>query len=115
MAPEAVVLASSIDMVAALHRTWIGGGPLCEISRPSASRVYCRAFPSSLAGPALKWFNQLIDGCITYFEDLKKRFTRIYGGRLRQDKDEHSLMTIQQGESEWRDFQTEFNLVPGAD
>ncbi|GAA0168130.1 hypothetical protein LIER_22916 [Lithospermum erythrorhizon] len=39
------------------------------------NRVYYMAFPSSLAGQALKWFNQLLGGCITSFEELKKRFT----------------------------------------
>ncbi|GAA0155105.1 hypothetical protein LIER_38019 [Lithospermum erythrorhizon] len=71
-------------------------------------------------GPALKWFNQLREGCITSFEELKKRFTRTYVGRVRQDKDEHSFMTIKKKENEaiwsFQDrFQTEFNLVRGTD
>ncbi|GAA0183842.1 hypothetical protein LIER_31188 [Lithospermum erythrorhizon] len=41
-------------------------------------KVYYRAFPSSLAGPALKWFDQLSEGCITSFEELKRWFTRTY-------------------------------------
>ncbi|GAA0158648.1 hypothetical protein LIER_15614 [Lithospermum erythrorhizon] len=51
------------------------------------SRVYYKAFPSILAGPALKWFNRLPNGCITSFEALKNRFTRAYVGRVRQAKD----------------------------
>ncbi|GAA0174570.1 hypothetical protein LIER_27937 [Lithospermum erythrorhizon] len=43
------------------------------------SRVYCRAFPTSLAGPTLKWFNRLLEGWITSFKELKNRFTRTAG------------------------------------
>ncbi|GAA0152452.1 hypothetical protein LIER_10933 [Lithospermum erythrorhizon] len=57
-------------------------------------RVYCRAFPASLVGPALKWFNRLPGRCITSFEELKNWFTRKNVGRER--------------------FQTEFNLIHGA-
>ncbi|GAA0151567.1 hypothetical protein LIER_10263 [Lithospermum erythrorhizon] len=83
-------------------------------------QVYYRAFPSSLAGHALKWFNKLPEGCITSFKEHKKRFIRTYIGRVQQDKDEHSPMTIRQRENEtissFQDrFQTEFNLVPGGD
>ncbi|GAA0170615.1 hypothetical protein LIER_24839 [Lithospermum erythrorhizon] len=84
------------------------------------SKVYCRVFPSSLAGHALRCFNHLPEGCITSFEELKNRFTRTFVGRVREDKDEHSLMIIKKKEnktiSSFQDrFQTEFNLVPGAD
>ncbi|GAA0161269.1 hypothetical protein LIER_17627 [Lithospermum erythrorhizon] len=58
------------------------------------TRVYYKAFPSSLARPALKWFNRLPEGCITSFEELKIRFAMTYMGRVWQDKDEDSLMTI---------------------
>ncbi|GAA0149892.1 hypothetical protein LIER_43080 [Lithospermum erythrorhizon] len=50
------------------------------------SKVNCRAFPSSLAKPALKWSNQLSEGYITSFEELQNRFTRTYVGMVRQDK-----------------------------
>ncbi|GAA0171985.1 hypothetical protein LIER_25902 [Lithospermum erythrorhizon] len=46
------------------------------------NRVYCRAFLANLVGRVLKWFNRLPEGCRTYI------------GRVRHDKDEHSLMTI---------------------
>ncbi|GAA0166972.1 hypothetical protein LIER_40286 [Lithospermum erythrorhizon] len=84
------------------------------------SKVHGIAFPSSLAGPTLKWFNQFPKGCITFFEELKRQFTRTYVGSVRQDKHEHSLKTIKQRENEaissFQDkFPTEFNLVLGAD
>ncbi|GAA0155033.1 hypothetical protein LIER_12856 [Lithospermum erythrorhizon] len=75
-----------------------------------------RAFPSNLAGLALKWFNRLPEGCITSFEELKNWFIWTYVGRVRQDKDEHSVMTIKQRETQsitsfQERFQTEFNLT----
>ncbi|GAA0142869.1 hypothetical protein LIER_42741 [Lithospermum erythrorhizon] len=84
------------------------------------NKMYYRDFPFSLVGPTLKWFNQLLEVCITSFKELKNRFIRAYVGRVRQDKDEHSLVTIKQGENEsissfqyW--FKKEFNLILGAD
>ncbi|GAA0156717.1 hypothetical protein LIER_14142 [Lithospermum erythrorhizon] len=60
---------------------------------------------------------ELLEGCITSLEELKKRFTVTYVGMVRQNKDEHSLMTTRQKQNEaissFQDrFQTEFNLVP---
>ncbi|GAA0154183.1 hypothetical protein LIER_12240 [Lithospermum erythrorhizon] len=81
--------------------------------------VYYMAFPSSLAGPALKSFNPLPIGCITSFEEIKNQFPKTYVRRIQQDEDEHSLMTIKQRETEsiasiQERFQSEFNLIPGA-
>ncbi|GAA0156314.1 hypothetical protein LIER_38252 [Lithospermum erythrorhizon] len=83
------------------------------------NKVYCRPFPASLAGPTLKWFNRLPEGCVSSFVELKNRFTRTYVGMVQQDKDEHSVMTIRQRENELiasfqERFQMEFNLIPGA-
>ncbi|GAA0164328.1 hypothetical protein LIER_43679 [Lithospermum erythrorhizon] len=33
------------------------------------SKVYRSSFPSSIAGPALKWFNHLPEGCLNSFEE----------------------------------------------
>ncbi|GAA0166320.1 hypothetical protein LIER_21498 [Lithospermum erythrorhizon] len=44
------------------------------------SKVYYRGFPSTLVGPTVNWFNQLLEGCITSFEELKRREGREKGG-----------------------------------
>ncbi|GAA0168131.1 hypothetical protein LIER_22917 [Lithospermum erythrorhizon] len=72
------------------------------------NRVYCRAFPSNLTGPALKSFNRLPEGCI-----------RTYVSQVRQDKDDHCLMTLKQRGTEsiasfQEQFRTEFHLKHGA-
>ncbi|GAA0185972.1 hypothetical protein LIER_33260 [Lithospermum erythrorhizon] len=64
-------------------------------------------------------FNRLPEGCFTSFAQVKNRFTKTYVARVRQNKDEHSLMTIRQRKTEsiasfQEQFQTDFGLIPGA-
>ncbi|XP_015969627.1 uncharacterized protein LOC107493064 [Arachis duranensis] len=58
--------------------------------------VRCRAFPVTLAGPAIKWFNALPNGSITSFHDISRKFMAQFTTRITKAKHSISLLGITQ-------------------
>ena len=69
----------------------------------------CRAFPTTLKGPARVWFNKILPNSVNSFEELSKLFDNFIGGQ-RHKHSSSNLLTIEQGENEslWS-FITRFN------
>ncbi|XP_059659236.1 uncharacterized protein LOC132306057 [Cornus florida] len=74
--------------------------------------LICKCFPTSLAGPALKWFKNLPRGLVDSFRSLCDRFISQYYGNKHPAKDIFSLFTMKQHEDErFQAFLTRFNLT----
>ena len=76
----------------------------------------CRAFPTTLKGPARVWFNKILPNSVNSFEELSKLFDNFIGGQ-RHKHSSSNLLTIEQGENEslWS-FITRFNReAPSVD
>ena len=72
--------------------------------------IMCRAFPTTLKGPARVWFSKIPPSTVTSFEELSKLFVNNFTGGLRHKHSSSSLLTIEQGENEsLRSFITQFN------
>ena len=72
--------------------------------------IMCRAFPTTLKGPARVWFNKIPPNSISFFEELSKLFVNNFIGGQRHKHSSSSLLTIEQGENEsLRSFITRFN------
>ena len=74
------------------------------------NKIMCRAFPTTLKGPARVWFSKMPPNSISSFEELSKLFVNNFIGGQRYKRSSSSLLTIEQGENEsLRSFITRFN------
>ena len=72
--------------------------------------IMCRAFPTTLKGPARIWFNRLTPNSINTFKELSVQFTLHFIGGHRYKKSTACLMSIKQREDEkLRSYITRFN------
>ena len=70
----------------------------------------CRAFPTTLKGPARIWFSRLMLNSINTFKDLSAQFASHFIGRHRHKKSATCLMSIRQREDETlRSYIAHFN------
>ena len=75
-----------------------------------ANEIMCRAFPTTLKGPARIWFSQLTPNSISTFKELSAQFTSHFIGEHRYKKSMTCLMSIRQREDETlRSYITRFN------
>ena len=72
--------------------------------------IMCRAFSTTLKGPARVWFSKIPSNSVSSFKELSKLFVNNFIGRQRHKRSSSSLLTIEQGENEslWS-FITHFN------
>ncbi|XP_065627107.1 uncharacterized protein LOC136066559 [Quercus suber] len=80
----------------------------------------CRAFPTTLKGPARIWFIRLTPNSISTFKELRAQFTSHFIGGHWYKKSAACLMSIKQGEDETlRSYIAHFNkealLIDEAD
>ncbi|XP_065634728.1 uncharacterized protein LOC136069769 [Quercus suber] len=72
--------------------------------------IMCRAFPTTLKGPARVWFSKLPPNSVSPFGELSKLFVNNFIGGQRHRRSTSSLLTIEQGENEsLHSFITRFN------
>ena len=72
--------------------------------------IICRAFPTTLKGPARVWFSKIPLNSVSSFKELSKLFVNNFIGGQRHKHSSSSLLTIEQGENEsLRSFITRFN------
>ena len=72
--------------------------------------IMCRAFPTTLKGPARVWFSKIPPNSVSSFEELSNLFVNNFIGGQRYKRSLSSLLTIEQGENEsLRLFITRFN------
>ena len=72
--------------------------------------IMCRAFPTTLKGPARVWFSKIPSNSVSSFEELSKLFVNNFIGGQRHKRSSSNLLTIEQGENEsLRSFITCFN------
>ncbi|XP_025637583.1 uncharacterized protein [Arachis hypogaea] len=58
--------------------------------------VRCRAFPVTLAGPAIRWFNNLLQGLVTQFSDISHAFLAQFTTRIAKAKHPINLLGVTQ-------------------
>ncbi|XP_016182598.1 uncharacterized protein LOC107624656 [Arachis ipaensis] len=58
--------------------------------------VKCRAFPVTLAGPAIRWFNNLLQGSVTGFADISHAFLAQLTTRIAKVKHPINLLGVTQ-------------------
>ncbi|XP_016172868.1 uncharacterized protein LOC107615298 [Arachis ipaensis] len=56
--------------------------------------VRCRAFPVTLAGPAIQWFNSLLQGSVTTFSDIGRAFLDQFTTRIAKAKHLINLLGV---------------------
>ena len=72
--------------------------------------IMCRAFPTTLKGPARVWFNKIPPNLVSSFEELSKLFVNNFIGGQKHEHSSSSLLTIEQWDNEsLRLFITHFN------
>ena len=72
--------------------------------------IMCKAFPTTLKGPARVWFNKILPNSVSSFEEFSKLFVNNFIGGQRHKHSSSNLLTIEQGENEsLRSFITRFN------
>ena len=72
--------------------------------------IICRAYPTTLKGPARIWFSRLTLNSINTFKELNAQFTSHFIGGHRYKKSTACLMSIKQREDETlRSYITRFN------
>ena len=72
--------------------------------------IMCRAFPTTLKGPARIWFSRLTPNSINTFKELSVQFTSHFIRGHRYKKSTVCLMSIKQRENETlRSYITRFN------
>ena len=70
----------------------------------------CRAFLTTVKGPARVWFSKIPSNSVSSFEELSKLFVSNFIGGQRHKCSSSNLLTIEQGENEsLRLFITHFN------
>ncbi|XP_030948930.1 uncharacterized protein LOC115972828 [Quercus lobata] len=73
-------------------------------------QIMCRAFPTTLKGPARVWFSRLTPNSINTFKELSAQFTSHFIGGHRYKRSTACLMSIKQREDETlRAYITRFN------
>uniref|UniRef100_A0A2N9HJT9 Uncharacterized protein n=1 Tax=Fagus sylvatica TaxID=28930 RepID=A0A2N9HJT9_FAGSY len=82
--------------------------------------IMCRAFPTTLKGPARVWFKKITPGSVGSFAQLSRLFFNHFIGGQRYGRPTTHLLNIKQKEGETlRSYLTRFNketlLVDGAD
>ncbi|XP_030958896.1 uncharacterized protein LOC115980825 [Quercus lobata] len=76
-----------------------------------ADEIMCRAFPTTLRGPARIWFSRLTPNSISTFKDLSAQFVSHFIGGHRYKKSTTCLMSIRQREDETlRSYIAQFNM-----
>ncbi|XP_065634084.1 uncharacterized protein LOC112032987 [Quercus suber] len=65
-----------------------------------ADEIMCRAFPTTLKGPARVWFSRLTPNSISTFKELSAQFTAHFIGGHKYKKSTAYLMSISQWEDE---------------
>ncbi|XP_042439900.1 uncharacterized protein LOC122025196 [Zingiber officinale] len=74
--------------------------------------VKCRVFLNTLSRSALKWFDGLPQGSITYFLDFKMTFLHRFAISKKYQKTDHCLFALKQGPTEpLRSYINRFNQV----
>ncbi|XP_075663009.1 uncharacterized protein LOC142632508 [Castanea sativa] len=74
------------------------------------NKIMCRAFPTTLKGPAQVWFSKIPPNMVGSFKELNKLFVNNFIGGQRHKRSSSSLLTIEQGENKsLRSFITRFN------
>ena len=72
--------------------------------------IMCKAFPTTLKGPARVLFNKIPPNSVSSFEELSKLFVNNFIGGQRHKRSSSNLLTIEEGENEsLRSFITRFN------
>ena len=72
--------------------------------------IMCRAFPTTLKGPARMWVSKILPNIVSSFKELSKLFINNFIRGQRHKRSSSSLLTIEQGENEsLRSFITRFN------
>ncbi|XP_015934191.1 uncharacterized protein LOC107460347 [Arachis duranensis] len=72
--------------------------------------VMCRAFPVTLAGPAIRWLNALLQGSVTTFMDIFQSFLARFTTRIAKAKHPINLLGVTQKPGELtRKFLDRFN------
>ncbi|XP_016195530.1 uncharacterized protein LOC107636544 [Arachis ipaensis] len=72
--------------------------------------VRCQAFPETLAGPAIRWFNALPQGSITAFADISQSFLARFTMRIAKAEHPINLLGVTQKPGEpTRKFLDRFN------
>ena len=72
--------------------------------------IMCRAFPTTLKGPAQVWFSKICPSIFNSFEELSKLFINKFIRGQRHKRSSSSLLTIEQVENEsLRSIITRFN------
>ncbi|XP_057756250.1 uncharacterized protein LOC130975473 [Arachis stenosperma] len=66
----------------------------------AGDEVRCRAFPVTLAGPAIRWFNSLPQGSIYGFSDISRAFLAQFTTRIAKAKHPINLLGITQRSEE---------------
>ncbi|XP_030936756.1 uncharacterized protein LOC115962029 [Quercus lobata] len=75
-----------------------------------SDEIICRAFPTTLKGPARVWFSKMPPNAVGSFKELSKLLVNNFIGGQRHKSSSSSLLTIEQGENEsLRYFITRFN------
>ncbi|XP_065639129.1 uncharacterized protein LOC136071578 [Quercus suber] len=75
-----------------------------------ADEIMCRAFPTTLKGPARVWFSRLTSNSISTFKELSAQFTIHFIGGHMYKKSTACLMSIKQRDEETlRSYITRFN------
>ena len=73
-------------------------------------KIMCRAFPTTLKGPARVWFSKLAPNSISTFKELSMQFASHFIEGHRYKKSTACLMSIKQWEEETlRSYITRFN------
>ncbi|XP_015959480.1 uncharacterized protein LOC107483370 [Arachis duranensis] len=72
--------------------------------------VRCRAFPVTLAGPAIRWFNSLLQGSVAGFSDISRAFLAQFTTRIAKTKHPTNLLGVtQRTEETTRKYLDRFN------
>ena len=75
-----------------------------------SDEIMCRAFPTTLKGPARVWFSKIPPNTMSSFEELSKLFLNNFLKGQRHKHSSSSLLTIEQGDNEiLHSFITRFN------
>ncbi|XP_050242060.1 uncharacterized protein LOC126691018 [Quercus robur] len=72
--------------------------------------IMCRAFPTTLKGPARVWFNKIPPNLVSSFEELSKLFVNNFIGGQKHKRSSSNLLSIEQGKNKsLRSLITRFN------
>nr|XP_025660944.1 uncharacterized protein LOC112756539 [Arachis hypogaea] len=72
--------------------------------------VRCRAFPVTLAGPVIQWFNNLPQGSVARFSDISRAFLAQFTTRIAKAKHPINLLGVTQRPGEpTRKYLDQFN------